>query len=197
MAIARDIFGYRYEDSEPAFVDAGSTFWFHRPTNRLLTKVSVAAYMASFTPAMTMAAKEAGTPSAAFLAEHTGIPIPAAPGGGGGQPPAYQAPTITPVTGLPITGDPGGTQTVDLDVDFHATNIPVGGKTATITYNIGAADVPLNVNLTAGMTPSQAMNAIDAAIDAVAKLSTSKAGTTITVTPADTVVLSKLTLTIA
>ena len=84
MAIARDIFGYRYEDSEPAFVDAGSTFWFHRPTSRLLTKVSVAAYMASFTPAMTMAAKEAGTPSAAFLAEHTGIPIPAAPGGGGG-----------------------------------------------------------------------------------------------------------------
>ena len=196
MAIARDIFGYRYENSEPSFVDAGSTFWFHRPTSRLLTKVSVAAYMASFTPAMTMAAKEAGDLSAAFLAEHTGIPVSAAPGGGGAQPPAYQAPTITPAT-VPITGDSGGTQTTDLDVDFHSTNIPVGGKTATITYNVGTVDVPLTVNLTAGMTPSQAMSAIDAAINAVAELSTSKSGTTITVTPADTVVLSKLDLAIA
>ena len=111
-------------------------------------------------------------------------------------PTPWRAPTVTPAT-VPITGDSGGTQTTDLDVDFHSTNIPVGGKTATITYNVGTVDVPLTVNLTAGMTPSQAMSAIDAAINAVAELSTSKSGTTITVTPADTVVLSKLDLAIA
>lgn len=110
----------------------------------------------------------------------------------------WTAPTVTPVTGLPITGDATGTQKVTLDIAFHGQDIPVGGKTATVVYNIGAVDVTLPVALTAGMTPTQAVAAIATAINGVTGLGAVKGiGTSITVTPDDTIVLSKLTLAIA
>ena len=107
MPLQLDIFGYTYDDSEPAFIDAGP-FWFHRPTKRLLTKTSVAAYMASFTPAKTMGAKESGTLSAAYITTHMGIPAaPAAPA------PAAGAPIVTAISGagsatakITVTGGP-------------------------------------------------------------------------------------------
>ena len=97
MALKLDIFGYRYDDTEPAFVNAG-LFWFHRPTGKLLTKASVTAYMASFTPAKTMGAKESGSLSAAYLADHIGMPVAA-----GAPPPPPPAGITAATAGTPGT----------------------------------------------------------------------------------------------
>ena len=116
-----------------------------------------------------------------------------APAGG-----AWTAPTLNPVAGLPATGDAGGTVTVTVDIEFHGHDIPAGGKTATITYNVGAGDKTVTAALVAGDTPNQATTKIAAAINAVTELTAVKAaGTAITVTPADAIVLSKLTLAVA
>jgi hypothetical protein len=205
--IKLDVFGHRYDDACPSFIDAGATYWWHRPTGRLLTKASVTEYLGSFTPAKTMAQGESGSPPADWLETHNGLPVAAAAAGptgtgtgtGGQQPaPVYQAPTLNPVTGLPVTGDSGGTQTVTMDLDFHGHDVPAGGKVATITYDVGAGDATVTANLVAGDTPVQATTKIATAINGVAELGAVKAtGTAITVTPADTVVLSKLEMSVA
>ena len=111
---------------------------------------------------------------------------------------APTAPDITQPANLPITGDSAGTQTTLIDIDFHSQNVPAGGLTATITYAIGGGgDQVIPVPLAVGQTPSAAASAITAAIDSVIGLGAAKLGTQITVTPDDTVVLSKLTLAIA
>ena len=204
-----DVFNARYDDAIPAFIDCGPMFWFHRPSGRLITKDSLTKWLASFTPAKTLAPGESGDVPSAYEHLYVGFPVPAAAaaptstggatGGGPTQtpPPAYQAPSVTQPTGLPITGDASGTQTTLIDLDFHSQDIPTGGKTATVTYNVGATDQNLPVPLTAGQTPTQAGGAITAAIDGVAELGATKTGTQITVTPTDGTTLSKLTLAIA
>ena len=112
--------------------------------------------------------------------------------------PPWTAPTQTPVTGLPITGDASGTQTVTVDLEFHGHDIPAGGKTATITYNIGSGSATTTAALVDGDTPIQATIAIANAIDAVAGLSAVRgAGTAIRVTPDDTVDLSAISVAVA
>ena len=112
--------------------------------------------------------------------------------------PPWTAPTQTPVTGLPITGDASGTQTVTVDLDFHGHDIPAGGKTATITYNIGSGSATTTTALDDGDTPIQATSKIAAAIDAVAGLGATRAtGTTIRVTPDDTIDLSAISVVVA
>jgi hypothetical protein len=224
--------------------------------------------MASFTPSKTMDAKESGNASAAFIADHAGIPVPAAPAVAPPPPPivitgvtagapATLAPPgaavpadlaalqgdaaigtvalngqptwasgqyitlgdaseaywdgaawiagkpinaagigITPAAGLPVTGDATGTQTTTIDIDAHQ-SIAMGAYTATITYDIGAGDVVTTANITKGMAGAQMANAIATAIDGVAELGAHNVGTITTVTPTDSTVLSKLTLTIA
>ena len=207
-----DVLNHRYDDAIPSFIDCGPMFWFHRPSGRLSTKDSLTKWLASFTPAKTLAQGESGDVPSAYEDVYLGFPVPAAAaaptststggtatGGGPTQtpPPAYQAPTVTQPAGLPITGDASGTQTTLIDLDFHSQDIPTGGKTATVTYNVGATDQNLPVPLTAGQTPSQAAAAITTAIDGVAELGATKTGTQITVTPTDGTTLSKLTLAIA
>jgi hypothetical protein len=113
---------------------------------------------------------------------------------GGQQPPAAQTTTITPVAGLPVTGDAGGTQTASLDLDFHGS---VKAGTFTVVYNIGAADAQVTAAVLATDTPSQAAGKVAAAIDGVTGLGATKTGSTITVTPTDGTVLSKLTASFA
>jgi hypothetical protein len=118
--------------------------------------------------------------------------------GGIQPPPAYQPPTLTPVTGLPATGDSGGTVSVSMGIQFHQQDVPAGGKTATITYDIGSGDETVDANLLENDTPNQQAIKIAAAINGVTGLSAVKGtGTDITVTPADTVRLAKLTLSVS
>ena len=111
---------------------------------------------------------------------------------------AWTAPTQAPVTGLPITGDAGGTKTVTVDLQFHGQDIPAGGKTATITYDIGAGDQTATAALADGDTPVAAAGKIVTAISGVTGLAAVKGqGTTITVTPDDGVTLSKISVVVA
>ena len=116
MTIQQDIFGYDYDDAVPAFGDSG-VFWFHRPTERLLTKVSAAAYMAA--SGKTMGPKEAGPFSTAYLATHWGTgaatttggpPAPrATTGATAGTPGAFTGGTPASLTALQALGALGNT----------------------------------------------------------------------------------------
>jgi hypothetical protein len=174
------------------YVEIGHDRVVNRLTYQVLDETSLKAEMTAenYTPP----AGEIGK-AAAWLAANTGpwSGWPAPPV----VPPVYQPPDITQPAGLPITGDAGGTKTAVIDFDFHSQNIPTGGLTATITYDIGGGDQTLNAQLAAGTTPSQAAEIVRQGIASVAGLGATKTGTQITVTPDDTVALSKLTVTLA
>jgi hypothetical protein len=185
-----DIFGYTYDDANPAFVDAG-TFWFHLPSEKLLTKTSVAAYMASFTPAKTMGATESGSLSSAYTATHLGIPAAA--------PPAPPAAT----TGTAITATVAGTKTKSATITFGGGPAPAAG-TITLTANAGAAIAGLTpVTVTKGMTAAQAATAVAAALNGKKDAGSSitlaavSAGAVVTVTEAGNANIATLTAVVA
>lgn len=185
--------GQGFDNTYPLYALVHPDYVINTKTLQTLTKVSVDAAMAAenYTP---LAGEVAA--SAAWEALHQGwwnVDATNTPTGGG-QPPAAQTPTIVPVTGLPITGDSTGTQKVDLDLNFHGS---VKAGTFTITYNVGAGDATVTATVLATDTPTQAAGKVAAAIDAVTELGASKSGSTITVTPTDTTVLSKLTASFA
>lgn len=191
--------GAEMDLSVPRFVELGFGRVIDRLDMQMLDEASLQAQMAAEN--YTAKANEIGA-DANWLSTHTGPWTSWAAGAGAGgtpvQPPAWQAPTLTPVTGLPATGDAAGSVTVTMDISFHGQDIPTGGKTATITYDIGAGDQTVTAALAAGDTPNQATAKIVAAIDGVTGLGAVKAtGTTITVTPDDQIVLSKLELAVA
>jgi hypothetical protein len=180
--------GQCYDDTYPLYAIVHPDYVINTKTMQTLTKVSVDAAMAAenYTPKAGEVAA-----SAAWEALHHGwwnndaTNTPA----GGGQPPAAQTPTIVPVTGLPITGDPNGTQKVDLDLNFHGS---VKAGTFTITYNVGAGDATVTATVLATDTPTQAAGKVAAAIDSVTELGASKSGSTVTVTPTNGTSLTKL-----
>ena len=184
----------RFDDAVPLYVDISNGMVFNRNSGKQVTVASLNAAMAAenYTPKP----GEVGKAPQAWLDANLGWwnGMATAPQ----QPPAYQAPTVTQPTGLPITGDTGGTQTTLIDINFHGNDIPTGGKMATVTYNVGATDQNLPIPLTAGSTPIQATTTIATAIDTVAELGAVRGtGTTIRVTPTDGTTLSKLTVAIA
>lgn len=192
MPIAIDIFGYRYDDSVPAFLDAGS-YWFHRASGRLLTKASVTKYMNSFTPHKTMGAKESGDAPDDWLLENTGLPVDYPDLPSTEIAPGAVAPTIT---GIPAAAT-GGQATVQ---------IQTGGKglsaaaVATITIKQGtAADVTFTVNIAKGEQGHGILVEIAKAPEWAANdLATVVAGATMTVTNNHaTDQLTKLTVTLA
>jgi hypothetical protein len=119
-------------------------------------------------------------------------------GAGSGNTPTWTTPTIA-VTGLPVTGDATGTQTANIDFDFKQQDIPAGGKTFTITYDTGSGDQTTTMNASAGSTPVQVTNALVTAVtNNIPDLDAARGtGTTITLTPADTVVLSKFSISVS
>ena len=181
--------GQSYDDKYPLYAEATPELVVNTKSLQTLTKASVQAAMTL--EGYSMPAAEMG-PSAQFEADYRGWwnndAVTTGTGTGTGTP--AQAPTIAPVTGLPITGDAGGTLTVDLDFDFHGA---VKAGTVTVTYAIaGGADQTATATLLGTETPTQAAGKIKDAIHAVAELTASKSGSTITVTPTDTTVLTKL-----
>ena len=110
-------------------------------------------------------------------------------------PTPYAPPTVTPTQGIPADGDQAGAAVID--IDFHGNSIPVGGLTATITYDIGGGDVVTTQALTAGDSPSAASADITAKLNGVTEFTAGKVGNTITVTPGAGVTIAKLVLAIA
>ena len=195
--------GQGYDDDVPLYLDMpGITpaMVFDRLKHQITTKASLQAAMTAegYTPG----AKEIGAIPPAWDATHDGIWdwVGNAPVGGGaggaGNTVAASAVTITQATGLPITGDPGGTKTATISLGFGGKTLAANAQ-ATITYNVGAGDVTATAALTAGMAGHAAAQAIAAEITKVAELGAAATGSDITVTPTDTTVLSKLTVAIA
>jgi len=187
--------GQTYDDAVPLYLDMPNiapAMVFNRLTHKATTKASLQAAMTA--ESYHAGAKEIGAMPVAWDAAHDGIWDWVAKAQA--QPPAYQTPTAT-VTGLPAVGDAGGTKKATVDIDFHSQDIPTGGKTATITYDIGAGDVVLNAPLNAGMTPVQVVHDLVQGITAIAGLTAAKgAGTALAITPDDGTTLSKLTVVI-
>ena len=178
--------GQSYDDMYPLYAEVTADLVVNTKSMQTLTKAGLQAAMTleSYSPPAGEIA-----PSASWESAHRGWWINddvATPGGT--QAPV--APTITPVQGLPITGDASATQSVDLDFDFHGS---VKAGTVTVTYAIGGgADQTVTATLLATDTPTQAAGKVKDAIDAVAVLGAAKTGSTVTVTPTDTTVLTKL-----
>lgn len=128
---------------------------------------------------------------------------PAKPGGGGGVGGGGGATTIAPgtvpilpATGLPVTGNQQGNQNAVVTFNMGASTLNAAG-TVTIIYNIGVADVTITVAVASGDTANTVATKVAAEIDKIAGLGGSTRGNKAVVTPDDTVVLSKLTVTMA
>ena len=118
------------------------------------------------------------------------------PGGQGGNTVATGGIQLTQATGLPITGDAGGTKKVTISLGFGGKTLAANAQ-ATIVYAAGAGDVTIHAALTAGMTGNEAAQAIATEIAKVATLGAVAKGSDIDVTPTSGTALSKLTLTLA
>ena len=118
--------------------------------------------------------------------------------GGSGSTPVWADPAVV-VTGLPVTGNSGGTSTASVSFDFNGQDIPAGNKTFTVTYDIGTGDQTITINALAGSTPVQVTDNIVTSINnnIVGLSATRGTGTVITLTPADTVVLSKFAISVS
>ena len=190
-------FGYRnrvFDNSLPLYIDVGAGMAFNRLSGQTTTMASLQAAMAA--DGYTAGQGEIGASSDwedDNLGWWTFSDSPAA--GGGVQQPPYAPPTVTPTQGIPADGDQGGAAVID--IDFHSNNIPVGGLTATITYDIGGGDVVTTQALTAGDSPSAASADITAKLNGVTEFTAGKVGNTITVTPDAGVTIAKLVLAIA
>lgn len=168
MSLAIDIFGYRYEDSEPSFVDADAVNWWHRPTKRVLTKASVTAWMTA--NSKSMASGESGDLSVDWLLNNSGRPV------------AYPTPLVAVIA---------GTGTLTATVTFSGGESPAAGTIlAAVTVNDGADKVIVlsNPTITKGMTADEAATAyaaeLDGAQDAGASvtLAASAVGSVVTIT---------------
>ena len=133
--------GEQYDDKYPLFVEVHPDYVIHVSTMQTLKKDSVIDAMAAeqYIPN----SGEIGF-SADWEKAHEGWWTRDALHAGGGAHP--QPPTINPVTGLPITGDSGGTQSVEMDLDFHGT---VKAGTFTVTYDIGGGNETVTASLDA------------------------------------------------
>ena len=123
MALQIDVLGYRYDDSEPAFtLLTGGVFYYHFAGRKEYEKASFDAWMTKQGKAF--GAKELGTPSAAYLAQHNTIASRV------GAPP-------TPPPGAPITASVTKAPTSTAD------------DTGTITVAGGPADKAYTITVTA------------------------------------------------
>jgi hypothetical protein len=175
-----------FDDTYPLYALVHPDYVINTKTMQTLTRVSVEAAMTAenYTPKTgEVAASAAWEALRRGWWNHDAVNTPA----GGGQPPVAQTPTIVPVTGLPLTGD--GTKTVDLDLNFHGA---VKAGTFIITYNVGAGDATVTATVLATDTPTQAAGKVAAAIDGVTELGASKSGSTVTITPTNGTILTKL-----
>jgi len=113
-------------------------------------------------------------------------------------PVAWTPPAITPVMPLPVTGDGQHTVIAGFIFDFHDALVPLPGKTATIVYNVGAADITVPVPLQDSLAGDEVLEHLkDALLHETGFLTVFVSGYTLQIVPDMNVVLSKFDVTIA
>ena len=192
MTVQLDVFGYKYDDAEPAFTMLkGGDFYYHIITGKRYEKTSFDAMLTA--QGKSFGAKELGVPSAAWQAGHnTIITRSGAAAGGGGGGGSTSAPITASVTKTPsAAADDTGEITVAGGPADKAYMITITVKDAAS----GGDDVQ-NIPVAKGATAVKAATDIAAGISDP-NVTVTRVGAVVTIAPKSGSTIAKLTVSVA